>query len=103
MRYFYDVSQDRLENTYVTDLIFEAAVNSSEAKDAAANGEVYYETRPSNRTLRITLTPNARHTLAVLMEAGIWDQGDSLNKTGVGDQGDSLEPDAALAGSKVVF
>ena len=103
VRYFYDVSQDRLKNTYVTDLIFEAAVNSSEAKDAAANGEVYYETRPSNRTLRITLTPNARHTLAVLMEAGIWDQGDSLNKTGVGDQGDSLEPDAALAGSKVVF
>ena len=49
-----------------------------EAAGPASNGEVYYETRSSNRYLAITLSPNARNTLAVLEKAGIFEEGDSF-------------------------
>ena len=48
-RYLFDNDRVRRENTYQTDLIFEASSDRSEAAGPAANGDVYYETRPSNR------------------------------------------------------
>lgn len=78
VRYLFDNSEERRKNTYTTDLIFEATVNYSEVKGPASDDEVYYETRPSNNYLHVTLSPNARHTLAVLEKAGIFEEGYSL-------------------------
>ncbi len=77
-RYLFDNDRVRRENTYQTDLIFEVSSDRSEAAGPASNGDVYYETRPSNRYLAITLSPNARNTLAVLEKAGIFEEGYSL-------------------------
>ncbi len=73
VRYIFDNSRERYENTYMTDLIFEFSPNASEAAGPAEDGEVYYKTR-----LTITLTPQARHTLAVLESSGIFDEGYAL-------------------------
>ncbi|NBI08750.1 hypothetical protein D1641_01775 [Colidextribacter sp. OB.20] len=78
VRYLFDNSKDRYENTYMTDLVFEASRNYSEAFGPAGNGEILYETGPSNSYLTVTLTPNARHTLAVLEESGIFEEGYTL-------------------------
>lgn len=75
-RYLFD-NQARKANTYMSDLIFESSWNSN-IYHTDANGEVYYETHPSNSYLYVTLTPQARHTLAVLEEAGIFEEGYSL-------------------------
>ena len=78
VRYLFDNDRVRRENTYTTDLIFEATVNYSEVKGPAFDDEIYYETRPSNNYLHVTLSPQARHTLAVLEKAGIFEEGYSL-------------------------
>lgn len=78
VRYLFDNDRVRRENTYTTDLIFEATVNYSEVKGPASDDEVYYETRPSNNYLHVTLSPQARHTLAVLEKAGVFEEGYSL-------------------------
>lgn len=78
VRYLFDNDRVRRENTYTTDLIFEATVNYSEVKGPASDDEVYYETRPSNNYLHVTLSPQARNTLAVLEKAGIFEEGYSL-------------------------
>jgi ABC-2 type transport system permease protein len=77
-RYLFDNDRVRRENTYQTDLIFEVSGDRGEAAGPASNGEVYYETRSSNRYLAITLSPNARNTLAVLEKAGVFEEGYSL-------------------------
>ena len=78
VRYPFENDRARRENTYQTDLIFEATVNYSEVKGPASDDEVYSETRPSNRYFSITLSPQARHTLAVLEKAGVFEEGYSL-------------------------
>lgn len=95
-RYLFDDGRVRRENTYQTDLIFEVSSDRGEAAGPAANGDVYYETRPSNRYLTITLSPNARHTLAVLEKAGIFEEGYSLIPWDIGY--DPRYPDAAAGG-----
>ena len=44
----------------------------------AATGEVHYETGSSTECLYVTLSPKARHTLAVLDQAGIFEEGYAL-------------------------
>ena len=78
VRYPFDGSAERRRNTYLTDLTFEGTLNSSEVKGPAADDDIYYETRPSNRYLTITLTPQAKHTLAVLEQAGVFAEGYAL-------------------------
>lgn len=99
VRYLFDMGEDRIVNTYYTDLVFSAityrnpdGANSdgphSAELYATASVERYPETRPSDYTLSITLTPQARHTLAVLEKTGIYEEGYSLAPRGFGD-GDS--------------
>ena len=95
-RYLFDNDRVRRENTYQTDLIFEVSSDRSEAAGPASNGDVYYETRPSNRYLAITLSPNARNTLAVLEKAGIFEEGYSLIPWDTGY--DSQYPDTVAGG-----
>ena len=95
-RYLFDNDRVRRENTYQTDLIFEVSGDRGEAAGPASNGEVYYETRSSNRYLAITLSPNARNTLAVLEKAGIFEEGYSLLPWDTGY--DPQYPDTAADG-----
>lgn len=95
-RYLFDNDRVRRENTYQTDLIFEVSGDRGEAAGPASNGEVYYETRSSNRYLAITLSPNARNTLAVLEKAGIFEEGYSLLPWDTGY--DPQYPDTAAGG-----
>lgn len=78
VRYLFDNSEERLRNTCYTDLIFEVTENRSEARSPADNPNVYYETVSSGDAIRITLTPQAKHTLVVLDSTGIWEEGYSL-------------------------
>ena len=93
-RYLFDNDRVRRENTYQTDLIFEASGDRSEAAGPASNGDVYYETQSSNRYLAITLSPNARNTLSVLEKAGIFEEGYSLAAHETADY-DPAYPDTA--------
>ena len=95
-RYLFDNDRVRRENTYQTDLIFEVSGDRGEAAGPASNGEVYYETQSSNRYLAITLSPNARNTLAVLEKAGIFEEGYSLLPWDTGY--DPQYPDTAAGG-----
>ena len=95
-RYLFDNDRVRRENTYQTDLIFEASSDRSEAAGPASNGDVYYETQSSNRYLAITLSPNARNTLSVLEKAGIFEEGYSLIPWDTGY--DSQYPDTVAGG-----
>ena len=95
-RYLFDNDRVRRENTYQTDLIFEVSGDRGEAAGPASNGEVYYETRSSNRYLAITLSPNARNTLAVLEKAGVFEEGYSLLPWDTGY--DPQYPDTAAGG-----
>ena len=78
VRYLFNMDTERRENTYQTDLIFEMSYDRSETAGPAASGRAYYETSPSNNCLYVTLTPQARHTLAVLKQTGIFEEGYSL-------------------------
>ena len=78
VRYLFDNDRVRRENTYQTDLIFEVSRNQSVSAVDAATGEVHYETGSATSCLYVTLTPNARHTLAVLEKAGVFEEGYSL-------------------------
>ena len=69
-------SQERYDNTYRTDLCF----NVSVTRDLSSTGSM--EITPGGYTrdmvLTVTLTPQASRTLAVLDQAGVWEQGYSL-------------------------
>lgn len=66
------MSPEMMEQTYQTSLIFGA----TDEKVASRPGA---EVRKSaNYELEIYLTPNARHTLAVLDKTGLWEEGYSL-------------------------
>lgn len=87
VRYLFDMDGERTANTYYTDLTF--GVSAYQNPDGSysdglpstrsyATVEYYGETRPSDYTLTVTLTPQARHTLAALEATGIYDEGYSL-------------------------
>ena len=94
VRYLFNMDTERRENTYQTDLIFEMSYDRSETAGPAASGRVYYETAPSNNYLYVTLTPQARHTLAVLKQTGIFEEGYSLAAHETADY-DPAYPDTA--------
>ena len=94
VRYLFNMDTERRENTYQTDLIFEMSYDRSETAGPAASGRVYYETSPSNNCLYVTLTPQARHTLAVLEQTGIFKEGYSLAAHETADY-DPAYPDTA--------
>ena len=70
-RYLFDLSPERQNNTYVTDLEFGI---SGDVEVKGSEGSTAY----ASRTFTVTLTPQARHTLAVLEQTGIWDEGYTL-------------------------
>ena len=76
IRYPFTYSQERYDNTYRTDLCF----NVSVTRDLSSTGSM--EITPGGYTrdmvLTVTLTPQASRTLAVLDQAGVWEQGYSL-------------------------
>lgn len=78
VRYLFDNDRVRRENTYTTDLIFEVSRDRDVAAVDEATGEVRYETGSSTNCLYVTLSPKARHTLAVLEKAGIFEEGYAL-------------------------
>ena len=92
VRYLFDLDEERSANTYYTDLTFGVSVyqNPDESySDGAHYAELYAtaeyyaetrpaETRPRDYILTVTLTPQARHTLAVLEKTGVYEQGYSL-------------------------
>ena len=102
VRYLFDNDRVRRENTYMTDLIFEAVLNSNEVKGPASDGEVYYETRLSNNYLYVTLTPQARHTLAVLEKSGIFEEGYALIPWET-VEGQPALPDTVSRGEEIVY
>lgn len=77
VRYLFDQDGDRLKNTCRTDLTFSlSAFQRPDTEGYSARfGPGSYDI---DETLTITLTPNARHTLAALDQTGIWEEGYSL-------------------------
>lgn len=69
VRYLFDSDPERAANTYMTDLNFGATDNRVDRP---------YSGSPANYEMKITLTPQARHTLAVLDKTGIFEDGYSL-------------------------
>lgn len=66
------LSPEMVEQTYQTSLIFGATDEKVASRPGAEAAPV------ANYELEIYLTPNARHTLAVLDETGVWEEGYSL-------------------------
>lgn len=96
VRYPFDNSRERQENTYMTDLVFGFT-------DYSVANRPGIEVAPSaNYTLEITLTPNARRTLAVLDETGLWEEGYSLAPW-VDYSGEKYPDTAAGSGWEVVY
>lgn len=79
VRYFVNSDPERLKNTYRTDLSF-----SLTAYQHPDSGQEGYTVQVSpggfdiDETLTVTLTPNAKHTLAALDKTGIFEEGYSL-------------------------
>ena len=68
VRYLFD-DQERVQNTYVTDLVFVFEVPSSSGTSHSSDRPV---TVSSTTEMRITLTPNAENTLAWLTQYAGW-------------------------------
>ena len=101
VRYLFDLDAERQANTYRTDLNFSSEDLRSSESYTYADGTVEYEPGYSE-TLSVTLTPQARHTLAVLEESGIWEEGYSLAERET--DYDPRYPDtAAGGGSEAVY
>ena len=83
VRYVDEYGQTFRENTYRTDLVFEATPiqdGSAAAGYADGSGSYSIEVKPTySSNLTITLTPQARHTLAVLEQTGIYEKGWALS------------------------
>ena len=76
VRCLFEQGSERLEGTYRTNLCFSVTVyqktgGSGTSRVSPAGYDV-------DRTLCISLTPQARHTLAVLERTGIWEEGYAL-------------------------
>ena len=78
VRYPFDGSAERRRNTYLTDLTFEGFRSYTEVAGPADEPGSYSVTASSSHYLTITLTPNAKHTLAVLEQAGVFAEGYAL-------------------------
>ena len=72
VRYPFYESPEMMDNTYETSLIFGATDNK------VADRPGVETTNPANYELEIYLTPQAKHTLAVLDQTGIFEEGYSL-------------------------
>ena len=103
VRYLFNNSEERLRNTCYTDLIFEVTENRSEARSPADNPNVYYETVSSGNAIRITLTPQAKHTLAVLDQTGIWEEGYSLRYWTTDEDSQEFPDTVAGNGWEIVY
>ena len=77
VRYLFDMDAERKKNTYRADLTF--SLTLYQRPDGSGSAQVGPGNQDIDRTLTITLTPNARHTLAVLEKTGIWEEGYSLD------------------------
>ena len=93
VRYLFDSSEERMDNTYSTDLVFqfEKPVNTGASLQLnldpnsmaytmpTASAEVYYDSQKAvemyQRHIRVTLTPQAEHTLAWLEDMANFDTG----------------------------
>lgn len=73
-RYLFDQDEERNANTYYTDLCFSAMAYP----DPDRNYSTVEVNTPRDHTLTITLTPQARHTLAALEKTGVFEEGYSL-------------------------
>ena len=86
VRYLFDQGGDRLKGTYRTDLTFSL---TAYRKPGSNQKDYSVQASPASydidETLSVTLTPNARRTLAVLDQTGIWEKGYSLTPSGQGD------------------
>lgn len=76
VRYPFDIDAERRTNTYRTDLTF--SLSAFLKPDGSGSAQVNPDGFDIDETLTITLTPSARHTLAVLDKTGIWEEGYSL-------------------------
>ena len=76
VRYLFDMDEERSANTYYTDLVFN--VSAYRKPDGEGSVQVSPNGYDRDYTLTITLTPQARHTLAALKKTGIYEQGYSL-------------------------
>ena len=74
VRYLFDYDEERLANTYYTDLCF----NAMAYPDPDRNYSTVEVNTPRDYTLTVTLTPQARHTLAALEKTGVFEEGYSL-------------------------
>ena len=89
VRYLFDEDADRQNNTYMTDLVFSSETLLVRNEDGTF--------RPTyNSDLTITLTPHARHTLAVLEGSGIWEKGYSLASRSAVSESGGWEPDTSV-------
>ena len=81
VRYLFDHGSDRLKDTYRTDLTFSLTAYQhpgSNQEDYSVQASPASYDIDETLTLIVTLTPNARHTLAVLDQTGIFEEGYSL-------------------------
>lgn len=90
LRFPVDNSPEMMEQTYQTSLIFGATDEKVASRPGAESAPV------ANYELEIYLTPNARHTLAVLDQTGVWEEGYSLAPWN--DYGEQKYPDTAAGG-----
>ncbi len=95
VRYLFDQGGDRLKGTYRTDLTFSL---TAYRKPGSNQKDYSVQASPASydidETLSVTLTPNARHTLAVLEQTGIFKEGYSLAAHETADY-DPAYPDTA--------
>ena len=86
--------EENYSKFYETDLVFEVAETQDYAGVELPAHEASAEVYPSSasKRLRITLTPNARHTLEVLNQSGVWERG----YTFAGQMADSSQPSTSV-------
>ncbi len=77
VRYLFNQTEDRLKNTCHTDLTF--SLTAYQIPDGAGSAEISPIGYDVDETVTVTLTPNAKHTLAALEETGIFEEGYSLS------------------------
>ena len=76
VRYLFDQGSDRLKGTYRTDLTF--SLTAYQKPGGSGSVQVGSNGYNIDRSLTVTLTPQARHTLAVLNQTGIREEGYEL-------------------------
>ena len=88
VRWLFEYSEEYKANRYDAGLYFVATLDSDETEGYTMEVTPGYSSGPKSepqQSLGVTLTPNARRTLAVLDQTGIWEKGYSLTPSGQGD------------------